>query len=94
MKAVVDMSHLSFEQANEVMDTYRKASLKPDYQGIRAEVDTGEIRNVLFSNNELTGFFVFSLHYEGGAGSFYLHSCDDANEAFEILKSSVASMIR
>lgn len=93
MKAVVDLSHLSFEQASEVMDTYRQASSKPEYQGIRAELDTGMEKHLLFSDNDLTFIGVFTLHYEGGAGSFCLHSCDDANEAFEILKSSVAAMI-
>ena len=93
MKAVVDLT-ANYDRAEEMMETYRAVTRKPDYQGIRAELDTGMEKHLLFSNDDLTFIGVFSLHYEGGAGSFYLHSCDDANEAFEILKSSVASMIR
>lgn len=76
-----------------MIDTFRKAASKPEYKGIRAELDTGMEQHLLFSSDDLEFIGVFTLHYEVGAGSFYLHSCDDANEAFEILKSSVASMI-
>ena len=92
MKAVVDLT-ANYDRAEEMMETYRAVTRKPDYQGIRAELDTGMEKHLLFSNDDLTFIGVFSLHYGGGPGSFYLHSCDDANEAFEILKSSVASMI-
>lgn len=92
MKNVVDLT-ASFSSAEAMMETYRAITRKPDYQGIRAELDTGMEKHLLFSNDAMTFIGVFSLHYEGGAGSFYLHECDNANEAFEILKSSVASMI-
>ena len=93
MKNVVDLTYFSFEAAEDMMEIYRAVTRKPDYQGIRAELDTGMEKHLLFSNDDLTFIGVFSLHYEGGAGSFYLHECDDANEAFTILKSSIASMI-
>lgn len=92
MKNVVDLT-ANYDRAEEMMETYRAITRKPDYQGIRAELDTGMEKHLLFSNDDLTFIGVFTLHYEGGAGSFYLHECDDANEAFAILKSSVAAMI-
>lgn len=92
MKNVVDLI-ASFNSAEAMMETYRAITRKPDYKGIRAELDTGMEKRLLFSNDDLTFIGVFSLHYKGGAGSFYLHECDDANEAFAILKSSIASMI-
>lgn len=92
MKNVVDLT-ASFNSAEAMMGTYRAVTRKPEYQGIRAELDTGMEKHLLFSNDDLTFIGVFSLRYEGGAGSFYLHECDDANEAFAILKSSIASMI-
>ena len=92
MKNVVDLT-ANYDRAEEMMETYRAVTRKPDYQGIRAELDTGMEKHLLFSNDDLTFIGVFTLHYEGGAGSFYLHECDNANEAFAILKSSIASMI-
>lgn len=92
MKAVVDLTS-AWNSAEEVMETYRAITRKPGYQGIHAELDTGMEKHLLFSSDDLSFIGVFTYHYEGGAGSFYLHSCDDANEAFEILKSSVAAMI-
>lgn len=92
MKNVVDLT-ASFNSAEAMMETYRAVTRKPEYQGIRAELDTGMEKHLLFSNDDLTFIGVFSLRYEGGAGSFCLHECDDANEAFAILKSSIASMI-